>query len=400
MQSKFFKRRPIRGMPIAGIEAGALAAMDHAWATMRGRGCKIDWSMGTPTVVVESTSRFTHSFMPVPYVAVDEEEETSTLELKALGGFVFFGGTWYFIDEFFIGGTGAATHWWIKIDDESPEDVQITVESGSAWPTTAGLKFVRLFEFGEAGNLASVIRRTTNDIIYGGGEGADPPSGVDEWRVSRSVTTEGEAETTSLTVRPGLRSVIGGRQTVEPQTHTIELSEEQAAAGVWVVKQFSTVVNGWVQGVQVIAMDDEYLVPVKDTVRQDEIRGSEYIDVIGGGEEKKGELLDVSYRLFPKNLQRQYRVIASVSAEGVVTQYAYGTIYAIGDPEKVDRIVDAPEDEVDTSEEEKECDQNTYPEEGLDDDDPFDDDFGDFPFLPDDPDDDSHPSVPDCFTSN
>jgi hypothetical protein len=193
MQSKFFKRRPIKGMPVAAIEADGLAAMDHAWATLQGRGCKIDWANGTPTVVVSATGRMQHSFMPVPYVNTEEEE--NTLELKALGGFVFFGGTWYFIDEFFMGGSDAATHWWIEIDDDDPEDVQITVESGPEYPETEGLKFVRLFEFGEAGNLGTLIRRTTNDIIYGG----DIPPGVEDgemlyWKEGAWLRSDGPEE--------------------------------------------------------------------------------------------------------------------------------------------------------------------------------------------------------------
>jgi hypothetical protein len=51
MLSKFFKRKPFKGMPVAGIEAEGLAAMDNAWATLDVLGGHVDWSHGRPTIV-------------------------------------------------------------------------------------------------------------------------------------------------------------------------------------------------------------------------------------------------------------------------------------------------------------------------------------------------------------
>jgi hypothetical protein len=146
-------------------------------------------------------------------------------------------------------------------------------------------------------------------------------------------------------------------------------------------------------------------VPVADSVIQDEQRGSEYIEVAADSELADGELLEVEYRLFPSNMKRQYRVLAHVSAEGAVTQYAYGTIYAVGDPEKVERVEDTPENEVEEEEDEAECDQNDHPgddeydtgagggeDDDEDDEHPGDGDTGD-------EDDTDHPGAEDCYTT-
>jgi hypothetical protein len=106
-----------------------------------------------------------HSFLPKPNLDTENEDAW----VSATGGYVLFAGEWYFVDGFDIDDTETDLYWWIEIDDDDPEDVQVTVESGSAWPTTAGLKFVRLFEFGQIGKLSTVVRHTTNDIIWGEG---------------------------------------------------------------------------------------------------------------------------------------------------------------------------------------------------------------------------------------
>ena len=55
MRKKFFANTPKTGDPIAkrGL-ARALAAMDHAWATLDVLGGHVDWSHGSPTIVVEA----------------------------------------------------------------------------------------------------------------------------------------------------------------------------------------------------------------------------------------------------------------------------------------------------------------------------------------------------------
>ena len=55
MRKKFFANTPKAGDPIAkrGL-ARALAAMDHAWATLDVLGGHVDWSHGSPTIVVEA----------------------------------------------------------------------------------------------------------------------------------------------------------------------------------------------------------------------------------------------------------------------------------------------------------------------------------------------------------
>ena len=54
MRKKFFANTPKAGDPIAkrGL-ARAFAAMDHAWATLDVLGGHVDWSHGSPTIVVE-----------------------------------------------------------------------------------------------------------------------------------------------------------------------------------------------------------------------------------------------------------------------------------------------------------------------------------------------------------
>jgi hypothetical protein len=106
-----------------------------------------------------------HSFLPKPNL--DPENEDAWVSVT--GGYVLFAGEWYFVDGFDIDNTTEDTHYWVYIDDDDPEDIEVDWDSGSAWPTTAGLKFVRLFEFGEIGKLSTVVRHTTNDIIWGEG---------------------------------------------------------------------------------------------------------------------------------------------------------------------------------------------------------------------------------------
>jgi hypothetical protein len=55
MLSKFFNRVPRAGQPLASHGmAGGFAGMDNAWATINGAGCHVQWSNGTPTIVIDS----------------------------------------------------------------------------------------------------------------------------------------------------------------------------------------------------------------------------------------------------------------------------------------------------------------------------------------------------------
>jgi hypothetical protein len=101
-----------------------------------------------------------HSFLPHP-------STTEDVWFDVTGGFVLFDGAWEPVDAFTIAEDETDTHWWLEIDDAS-ETVDITVESDDAWPTAEGLKFIRLFEFGEAGVLSSITRHATNDVVWAG----------------------------------------------------------------------------------------------------------------------------------------------------------------------------------------------------------------------------------------
>jgi hypothetical protein len=116
---------------------------------------------GKRGLVVVSGRQLDHSFLPQP-------STTEGVWFDVTGGFVLFDGAWESVDAFTIAEDETDTHWWLEIDDAS-EIVDITVESGGAWPTTEGLKFIRLFEFGEAGVLSSITRHTTNDVVWAGG---------------------------------------------------------------------------------------------------------------------------------------------------------------------------------------------------------------------------------------
>ncbi len=162
MLSKFFRKRPSEGKPLAlgGLAAG-LAAMDNAWATLDCLGGSVQWNHGRPTIVPPGSggTQLDHSFLP-------QRSTTASVWFDVTGGFVLFDGTWEPVEAFTIAEDETDTHWWLEIDDES-EAVVITVESGEAWPTAEGLKFIRLFEFGEAGVLSSITRHTTNDVVWG-----------------------------------------------------------------------------------------------------------------------------------------------------------------------------------------------------------------------------------------
>jgi hypothetical protein len=115
-------------------------------------------------IEVADRSRLNHSFLPQP-------STTEDVWFDVTGGFVLFDGAWESVEAFTIDEDETDTHWWLEIDDAS-ETVDITVESGEAWPTDEGLKFIRLFEFGEAGVLSSITRHATNDVVWTG-EGRD-----------------------------------------------------------------------------------------------------------------------------------------------------------------------------------------------------------------------------------
>jgi hypothetical protein len=163
MLSKFFRKRPHEGKPLAlgGLAAG-LAAMDNAWATLDCLGGSVQWNHGRPMIVPPGSggSRLDHSFLPRP-------STTEGVWFDVTGGFVLFDGAWESVEAFTIDEDETDTHWWLEIDDAS-ETVDITVESGEAWPTDEGLKFIRLFEFGEAGVLSSITRHATNDVVWTG----------------------------------------------------------------------------------------------------------------------------------------------------------------------------------------------------------------------------------------
>lgn len=210
---------------------------------------------------------------------------------------------------------------------------------------------------------------------------------ADGWHVRRVVTVDGETETVTLLITPGLRVLIGGMSTVEPQAHSVVMSEEHQTSGVWVIKQFSLPLNAWVEGVQVI--------PASELTEDD--WEDDYIEISEQGE--------VDYNLWPDTLRRQRRVLARVNPDGTVEQFAHGSIYACSRGENLGD--DVPEDEADDADAEADgrCDQNRHPGRVDQDDDdhpgltdPVDDDEHPGGGNRDETDDD-HPAAGDCYTS-
>jgi hypothetical protein len=110
-----------------------------------------------------------------------------------------------------------------------------------------------------------------------------PRRGGFPWKVTRTES--------GVSVAAGIRAVIGGEASVNPETN-ISLTESQLSAGVYLVKQFSGESGEWTEGIQAI-----------DDLPED------------------------------SEMTTQKRVIAFVSGSEI-RQYAVGTIYAIamGDP--------------------------------------------------------------------
>jgi hypothetical protein len=120
---------------------------------------------GKRGLVVVSGTQLDHSFLP-------QRSTTANVWFDVTGGYVLFNGAWEPVEAFTIAEDETDTHWWLEIDDESVT-VDITVESGEAWPTTEELKFIRLFEFGTAGSLSTITRHATNDVVWAGEGGFD-----------------------------------------------------------------------------------------------------------------------------------------------------------------------------------------------------------------------------------
>lgn len=188
------------------------------------------------------------------------------------------------------------------------------------------------------------------------------------WRVSYSDGT--------ATVNSGLRTVVGGASSIEPTAPSVD-----ATGPAWIVKQYCSTLGQWIEGVQSIAVD-----PVDDAVAN-EINFE-----------------DKFFKVFPDTLARQRRVLAYISSEGAITQYAFGTIYAVGNPDDESEPgggADVPEDDADAADR---CNQNDHPgdedygggegggEDQDDDDHPGAGEDGD-------QDDDDHPGAQDCYTT-
>jgi hypothetical protein len=110
-----------------------------------------------------------------------------------------------------------------------------------------------------------------------------PRRGGFPWKVTRTES--------GVSVAAGIRAVIGGAASVNPET-SVSLTESQLSAGVYLVKQFSGESGEWTEGIQAL-----------DELPEDSV------------------------------MTTQRRVIAFVSSSEI-RQYAVGAIYAIamGDP--------------------------------------------------------------------
>jgi hypothetical protein len=87
MLSKFFRKRPSEGKPLAlvGLAAG-LAAMDNAWATLDCLGGSVQWNHGRPTIVPPgsggSGSDLPAATTEYKVLAVVDISETATPDLQ------------------------------------------------------------------------------------------------------------------------------------------------------------------------------------------------------------------------------------------------------------------------------------------------------------------------------
>ena len=237
------------------------------------------------------------------------------------------------------------------------------------------------------------------------------------WKVTSSTDAE-DPPVTTISVLDGLLALIGSDPAVD-SNEDFELTEEQITDGVWIIKQFSNTSNAWIIGLQTVTTSE---LAADTTLIGDEIEEASE----EGADELTGQWIAVdvaaadgstgahthdataAWNLFPDTIQRQRRVIAYIDTDGI-TQYAFGSIYAVGNGSEV--ADDVTEDGADQSD--AECDQNVDPQDqddgpaGTEDEEPSDpadtdtEGGGGSDDPADDGDDDSvhDPSDADCYST-
>ena len=227
-------------------------------------------------------------------------------------------------------------------------------------------------------------------IPEGGGGGEVFAHG---WKASVAYDTENEEEAATVTVKSGFRIAIGGNTTREPQDHTITVTSEELASGVWIIKQFSGTLNAWIEGIQ-------------KTTEQPEDEA--FVNTIDVEIDCDTETAEVEHEVWPETFRRQRRVVCYLDSVGL-KQCAVGAIYVVGNPDMEVPDEDVDEDDADEADDvEGDCNQNDHPGDDYDDD----DSYRLFPIVPpphpgddepiDEPideDDDDHPGSDDCYTT-
>lgn len=238
-----------------------------------------------------------------------------------------------------------------------------------------------------AGNL-----HIDNTGSSGGGGGSSFP-----WKATLSVNKE--TNTTAVTVKRGLRCLIGGNSSIEETDFSLDLTEDELESGVWIVKQFSSggETTGWVAGIQKQAD------PPEDEAEAEAISLALGLNIDFQNETYSfdPEVPTIDQYTFPETLKRQRRAICYIDRDGI-KQFANGVIYAIAKPEAPISTVDIPEDEADENDEIADCDQNDHPGDDYDDGDGHIIDLPDGDRHPGDllgDVDDSHLADLDCYTT-